>query len=81
MHCAACGSQRLSPPAVLRTNQGTVDAYWQVSGESGWFKSGVVCRGRTVIMCGDCGYFMLFADPATLADALAKWAQLATPDR
>jgi hypothetical protein len=76
MQCACCGSVRLTPPGELLTNQGTVMVAWDLVGETGWFKNRAAVMAQRVVMCGDCGYFMIFATQEALQRVRDQWSLL-----
>ncbi len=83
MPCPVCGSQRLSPPAALTlpAHSGGVTAAWADASKTGFIRTGIACTADRVVVCGDCGYFLLFASPAALRSLHEHWNQLvpATP--
>lgn len=79
MPCPHCGGPNLTPPGDLMTGHGNVTVRWKLSGESGWFSSTASTRATRVVVCADCGYFLLFARPEDLDEVRTRLAQLTTP--
>ncbi|MBI2892256.1 MAG: hypothetical protein HYY06_01800 [Deltaproteobacteria bacterium] len=51
-------------------------AIWGLAGEKGIFKTGVSASAKCIVVCGDCGHFMLFATVDELQEMRSKWDQL-----